>query len=164
MIILNDVMKEIVDKHVKAYKTDLNYDIEGLLDKNRGNEYYWSVRDTGTDLIDKVPYLVKDTYAYCSALIHLQDSKHYLIKVEKKGKKYIYGEVIPIKRKDFEKLINDAKDPKDIKRVDVMVLTQDNRKLNMSYNKYNEDIFYDLLRDLKISREEYKARYETYTF
>ena len=98
---LFEKMQHIVDEKVKHYKTDFEIDKETLLDKNYAdNIFYWSVRDTGTNLYLKSKVFIKDSGDNDIAKYYLNNSTFYKITIEKRGRKYVYGNIVKV---DMEK-------------------------------------------------------------
>lgn len=165
---LNDIMTDIVDKNVIAYKTDLQYDFELLRDKEQTtNKYYWLVRDTGTDMLPYPSFLIDGTFGLAEARYHKASSLIYEINVSKRCSKNIYGSIRKISLKEFEKLLENPIHHDEIESVDILVYfkDQDGKRNKKNINlPFSLDLFFDIIKKLNISREQYEKRYETINF
>lgn len=57
-------LQRIVDRYVKAYKTDFEYDKQTLLQAEKGDKFLWIVRSYGTHLINKNDVVNNETFLY----------------------------------------------------------------------------------------------------
>lgn len=162
---LNEVMFNIVEENVVSHKTDLECDFKALLDKNEvSDSYYWLVRESGTDMLRIPDVYIDGLYCNEMAKYHAGYSKIFRIDVSKRGKKYIQGTITEIKRADFINLLNKNKKLKeDIKEVQLTVFSDSKGKSRLSL-PFSDNIYYDILSELKITNEDYKTRYEKYIF
>ena len=167
-ILLNKVMQVLVDKHVKAYKGDFNYDIAALLDKNsKTNKFYWLIRECGTDLCRIPAVYIKGEYDNYLANYHIQNTSSnriYEINITRRGRKNFYGTISKIKKETFLKLLKEEEIlPKNIESVEVLILTTDGKKKEERI-PYSDNIFFDILKKLNIKREEVVSYYTKYVF
>lgn len=106
---LFEEMEKIVDRVVVCYKDDLIHDKKALLDPKEikeGNKFYWYVRDSGTDLIRENQVFVKNSWNYNKATYYLDICKEiYEVEVKKLGRKYVYGDIKKVAKKDMENLL-----------------------------------------------------------
>lgn len=172
---LTKVMKELVEKYVKYYKTDFKYDKETMLDTNYStNEFYWMLRESGTWMLSPNSLFAKDSSANNTALYYRnEDILIFKLNINKRGKKYAYGDIKEIKRDDFMQMVlKNTKEPVGVKRIEI-IKDKDPAKKN---KKVTVDIFYNekcsqsnefecMLEKLNVCREAITASYvEKYYF
>lgn len=75
-------LQRIVDKYVKAYKSDFDYDKQTLSVADKGDKFLWIVRLHGTHLINKNKVVNDETLQYWREHNNVdgeQDVKYYEI-------------------------------------------------------------------------------------
>lgn len=170
---LTKEMELLVDKYVQHYKTDFQYDKELILDENyNSNTFYWMLRKSGTHLMNNNTILIKNDYSNTLALYYNKDKKEivkiYKIDIEKRGKKYAYGNITEIEKNNFTKFIKDnTKIPKGIQR-NIFYANKDNKVENKTIDiyytddfreKYNNNEINYILDILKINKEQIEKTY-----
>lgn len=166
---LTKVMEEFVEKYVKYYKTDFKYDKETMLDTNYStDEFYWILRECGTNMEGSNRIFVKDDSSNITALYYCNEDIHiFKIIINKRGSKYAYGNILEIKKDDFIKsLEKNSRRPVGVKMVE-FIKNKDSDKKN---KKVEVDIFYNercsqrnqfecMLNKLNLCRENIAASY-----
>ena len=169
-MILNGIMNDLVEKYVKHYKTDFKSDIEMLLNKNyKTKHFYWILRECGTNLYEDIESFIQGTFPNHAVKYYLnsESEKAHIFEViiEKRGRKYFYGEVKELNKKKFlEKLQKEEIPQEKIKEVNVTVETKDGRFINVVLPYSEKNMFYNILKGAKIERGDYKSRYIEYVF
>lgn len=137
---LFDNMKEIADKNLEAYHSDLEIDKEIMLNKENGNEFYWYVRKSGTDIYDsrKVQFVGSEDNISANYYIKYDPLLVFHIKIEKRGTKYVYGSIELIKREVFKKMITE--EVKIIKEKKVKVTFNDGLIITGQFKGDDRDI------------------------
>ena len=157
-VLLNKELVEISSKFMKAYQTDVNLDIEKLLDKNLiADEFIWVIRETGTHLYEMDRLFVLEDSARIDYL-YFEDYKAlaYKIKVTKRGRTRVYGEIEKLNRK---KLTDDVKNKGvSYSHVQLKVLLNDNKKRDLII-PCKDDKFYKIIELLKIDEKELNKVY-----
>lgn len=98
-------LESVVDRFVKSYKDDLQYDIKVLLEKrNKDKTFYFLARECGTNLIPENDIHVKDSLGSSMIEYYEKDNTEiYKITIEKKCTKYVYGDIEKVNKKEFYK-------------------------------------------------------------
>lgn len=158
VVLLNKELMGISSDFMKAYQSDINLDIEKLLDKNLiVDEFVWVVRETGTHLYEHDRLFVLEDSARIDYL-YFEDYKAlaYKIKVTKRGRTKVYGEIEQLNRK---KLTQDIKDKAiSYSHVQLKVLLDSNKKMDLIV-PCKDDTFYKILDLLKVDESALKKIY-----
>lgn len=102
---LFNVMSQLVDMHVEFYKSDFDIDKKHMLKNKQFKKYYWFLREGGTTLYS-IDTLKNNKDAVQRAEYWLENSNQfYEINVEKVGRKYIYGDIISIKKEKMKNIL-----------------------------------------------------------
>jgi hypothetical protein len=122
---LFEVMQEIIDKNMKDHKEDFDIDKTIMLNKENEDEFYWYVRRSGTDIYEAEKVQFKESEENISANYYIgyDALKVFHIKIEKRGTKYVYGSIEPVKREKFEIMI--TKDVKIIREKKIRIIFND---------------------------------------
>lgn len=152
---LFELMQELVEKNVKAYKTDFEIDKDIMLDKENGDEFYWYLRKCGTDIYEAEKVKFEGSEENTSAKYYLgqEGLKIFHIKIEKRENKYVYGTIEPVKNKSFENLI--ITDAKKINTKKVRIVLNDGIVVEECHSPDRESrdiintVLYNLKKDMK---------------
>lgn len=98
IINLEKKMQELVDKYVKAFKTDLDIDFKSIKSEGGGKVYLWILREHGTQLYEKTE-LKDNEDSICSAEFWLKYKiKTFRIKIDSFKDNNILGEIKEIRK------------------------------------------------------------------
>lgn len=157
-VLLNKELVEITSKFMKAYQDDVNRDIEELLDKNLiSDEFILIIRETGTHLyeMDRL-FALEDSSRH--DYLYFKDYKAlaYKIKVTKRGRTKVYGELKKLRRKKLnEEVENNAIS---YSHVQLKVILNDNEKRELIVPCKDND-FYTIIKLLKVEESAIKKIY-----
>lgn len=142
---LFETMQEIVDKNVEAYEKDFDIDKSIMLDKEGGNEFYWYVRKSGTDIYEaeKIQFMGSEENVSANYYIGYDPLQIFHVKIEKRGKKYVYGSIEPVKKEKFIKLITE--DLKIIKEKKVKFTFNDGSVIKGQFAGESRNIINDVM-------------------
>lgn len=137
---LFEVMQEIVEKNLEAYKGDFEIDKSIMLNKENEDEFYWYVRKSGTDIYEakKVQFMGSEENVSANYYIGYDPLQIFHIKIEKRGTKYVYGSIEPVKREKFKKIITE--DVKIIREKKVKVTFNDGSVIEGQFSGESRDI------------------------
>lgn len=82
MIDLKEKMKKLVEKYVKAYRTDLDIDFENIKSQGTGKVYLWILREHGTQLYEKAELKDNEDLIYSAEFWLKYKIKTFRIKVD----------------------------------------------------------------------------------
>ena len=161
---LESVMKEYVDKYCENYKSDLEYDIRIIKDKNENKTFYWLLRQNGTQIYDESIFIKESCYN--KSFKYYYDNCRALFKIVITDKKKSKGTITKItKKKLLDMVESKEKDATEVE-VNALIVLKDNSKVNIeipfyilsSYSPYSLE---SELERYKIKIDEVKSIYQT---
>lgn len=104
-------LRKFVDRDVKHYQSDFEYDKEIFLIAAKDREkrdFIWITRDCGTSCLYERNAYIKESYGHAECMTFLSESsaRAYIIDIDKNEKDRVIGKVYPL---DKNKLFNDIK-------------------------------------------------------
>jgi len=102
-------MAKEVEKHVKHYKTDFYKHDQAYMLKKDHKEFFWAIRECGTELYPLNHLKAKDTFSNVLAKYHIEQNniiKVFKITIAKHGRKHVYGKIKEVTIADFKHWIN----------------------------------------------------------
>lgn len=162
-VLLNKELVKISDNFMKAYKSDIDMDIEMLLDKNKlTNDFVWVVRESGSHLYEKNKLFIledgsRDDYLYFKDY----KVKVFEINVTKRGRKNVYGTLKKLSRKELtDKVLNNGKS---FDNIHFKVIMKDDSTHEIDV-KSKDITIYTLADNLNVKVDDIKKVYRQYYF
>lgn len=154
------IMKDVIDKDLKAYKEDINYDIDILrkgfiANKKQPTSYIWFTRESGTVIMREKFIKVKNSNENVSFNYWKGSTIHcFRITIEKITPKNIFGS---IEKVNLKKYLKDVElNTEEYSKVLVNVKTIDDKEIENQYD-FKENYFYSILNKEKLQTENVKS-------
>lgn len=161
---LEKVMKGYVDKYCENYKSDLQYDIKMIKDKNDTNKtFYWLLRQNGTQIYDESIFIKNSCYN--NSFKYYYDICRALFKITITDKNKSEGIIEKITKKKLLDMVESKEKEAEEVEINALVILKDNSKINFKLPCYIlNNSCYPLEKELeyqKIKIEDIKSIYQT---
>lgn len=144
----------LVEKGVKHYKSDFEFDKEILLNaaESPGKRFIWFTRECGTCCLLERDAYINETYGHSECMTFLPDESTmvFAIHIEGKHNDKITGAVYPL---DREQLLEDIKE-NSVPARDIVLRFEDRELLKLNYERYNANP-YGYVEGYKLLTKEY---------
>ena len=148
------VLSELVENHVKAYKTDFNYDKE-IFERAVGDsekDFIWILRENGTQCENERLAYINGTRDNCESKYYLpwDDIKVFYVHVDGMIDGKVSGSVYPVD----SKLLYDEVTKNQVPALQVRLTQADGEEIMLSCEEYNNKASY-YYREHDIVKREY---------